>query len=120
MFWKRMRTRNVDPLAYEPDAVQTTSEAPSSEPLSMPIQTVRRMRRLGGLLATGEIETGTVSVGQVLEVATPDGTVLPTTCMKLVVLRGKVRRARAGSTIGALLSNVTKDQVPPGSVLRAR
>jgi elongation factor Tu len=71
-----------------------------------------------GTVATGRIESGRVSVGDVLEVSAPgiDCTV-STTVSGIEAFRKRLDSAGAGDLVGLLLSGVSRSDVPRGTVL---
>ncbi len=78
----------------------------------MTVQDVFSIKRRG-LVATGQIESGTVRVGDELQI---DG--LGTTRVKaLEMFRKQLDEAKAGDTVGLLLDGVEREDIGSGAVL---
>src|SRR5579859_5123832 len=71
-----------------------------------------------GMVVTGAVETGALSVGQTIQIAAPDGTtVYQTKVNGLETFHRQVKQTQAGDNVGVLLDGLTKDQIKPGMVI---
>lgn len=68
-----------------------------------------------GVVATGRVETGTLRVGETVQI---DGT-LTATVDGIEVFRKKIDQANAGDNIGLLFRGLEKSQIPQGAVITA-
>lgn len=69
-----------------------------------------------GTVLTGKIETGTIKIGDFLEVIGGRDTI-STSCMGLEMFRKSLEIAEAGDNIGVLVKSVKRDEVRRGFVL---
>ena len=71
-----------------------------------------------GTVLTGKIETGTLKIGDPLEVIGPRETVV-TVCLGLEMFRKSLDVAEVGDNVGVLVKAVKRDEVQRGFVLAA-
>jgi translation elongation factor EF-Tu-like GTPase len=70
-----------------------------------------------GLVVTGRVTAGTVSVGDAVLVESPGMGAVPATVTGVEAFRKKLTTATAGQMVGLLLDGVSRDQLTPGSVI---
>ncbi len=70
-----------------------------------------------GVVVTGRVERGSVSVGDEIGFLGTDGNYVSATVNAIEVARRLVETAEAGSEASLLLQGIKKDQVPAGTVL---
>lgn len=113
--WKRDSTsdKDVDVLLAEAHLA-----APPSGPFRMTVEDVFRITGRG-TVATGRVETGSVTVNQEVRVVR-DGAALGTTTVTGVeMFRKKVDTAVAGDNVGLLVGGEVGDAVKSGDVLES-
>ncbi len=70
-----------------------------------------------GVVVTGRVEKGSVSVGDEIGLLGTDGNYISATVTAIEVARRLVETAEAGAEASLLLQGIKKDQVPAGTVL---
>ena len=71
-----------------------------------------------GLVVTGKVESGSVVVGQSIQIASPDGsTRYVTQIAGLEAFHKQLSEAQAGQNIGVLLGGLTKNQITRGMII---
>ncbi|MGN1404095.1 MAG: EF-Tu/IF-2/RF-3 family GTPase [Ruminococcus sp.] len=70
-----------------------------------------------GTVVTGNVECGTVKVGDVLTLQRIDGTSREVSVMGIALLRKMVNTASAGDNVGILLGEIGKNQVGEKDIL---
>lgn len=84
---------------------------------SMPIVDVFSIKGRG-LVVTGRVESGRLTIGQKVVIKSAEGQTLhETTVVGIEQFRKKVDSAEAGENVGVLLKNLTKDDVQSGMIL---
>ena len=92
--------------------------APAGAGFEMTVQDVFSISGRGTVV-TGTVSRGTISRGDRVLLRGRDGRVLETKVGGIEAFRKVLQTAKAGDTVGLLLSGVSKDQVRPGDVLTA-
>ena len=70
-----------------------------------------------GTVVTGRVETGSVSVGEVLEWSHPDGRAMSASVSAIEAFRKTLDTAGAGELVGLLLRDIERADLPAGTVL---
>src|SRR5262249_13458674 len=71
-----------------------------------------------GLVVTGKVESGTIMVGQRIQIASSDGSQqLQSQVRGLEMFHKQTQTAQAEDNVGILLSDLTKDQLKPGMII---
>lgn len=71
-----------------------------------------------GLVVVGKIERGVITVGQAVQISSPDGMQRYETQVKgLEAFHRPLESASAGDNVGILLADLTKDQIKPGMIV---
>ncbi len=74
------------------------------------------MIRGRGTVVTGRIESGTINVGDAINIQRQDG-VTKTVVTAIEMFRKQLRQAQAGDNVGLLLRDLGKQDIKPGDVL---
>jgi elongation factor Tu len=99
-------------------AEDTSSAAPDQNgAFSMRIEDVFNIPGTG-IVVVGKIERGVITVGDGLEI-TGGPSSIKTKCIAMEIFRKSVDKARAGENVAIMLSDVKREQVTPGQILRA-
>lgn len=128
--WKRDSTsdKDVDALLEEANAASppaatpaataaaTAAATPAAGPFRMTVQDVFTITGRG-TVATGQIETGSVTVGQQVRVTRAGADQGTSTVTGVEMFRKKLDTASAGANVGLLLDGKVGDSVKPGDVL---
>ena len=88
---------------------------PSDSFFRMTIQDVFAIRGRGTVV-TGQVESGTLQVGDVVKVET-QGDTIETLVTSIEMFRRSIDQASAGEHVGVFLRDVAKDDVQRGDVL---
>jgi elongation factor Tu len=119
--WKRESTsdKDVDALLVEANA---TSVPPAASPptgaFRMTVQDVFKITGRG-TVATGQIETGSVTVGQQVHVVRAGADQGTTTVTGVEMFRKKLDTASAGANVGLLMDDDVGESVMAGDVLES-
>jgi translation elongation factor EF-Tu-like GTPase len=138
-FWSRLTGRTEDDTTvtdYQAAVGRPTDAVARAHPVDAPVDAPTDARPVDaagpfqltvedvfsitgrGTVATGKIASGRLSVGDVVEVQRPSQvTTVQTTVIGIEAFRKKLEFAMPGDLVGVLLSDVTRDDVPRGSVL---
>lgn len=81
----------------------------------MTVQDVFSIRNRGTVV-TGQIESGTLKVGDEIQIQ-GGGTTIKTVVTAIEVFRKQLEQAQAGDNVGVLLREIEKSDVRPGDVL---
>jgi len=74
-----------------------------------------------GFVVTGNVESGELSVGQMIQFTSPDGLQhYETKVLGLEAFHQQLNRAEAGQNIGILIGGLTHDQIKAGMVVTSR
>jgi elongation factor Tu len=114
-FWARLFGREVDTTVTDYQA-QVPVGRSIGGPFSLTVEDVFVIQGRG-TVATGKVELGTVSVGDVLEWRHPDGRSLSASVSALEAFRKTLDTAGPGELIGVLFAGVERGDLPPGTVL---
>src|SRR5690606_36793993 len=93
-----------------------TPQREVDEPFMMPVEDVFSITGRG-TVATGRVERGTLTVGDVVEIVGLNEEPTQTTVTGVEMFRKLLDQAQAGDNIGALLRGVARDEVERGQVL---
>lgn len=112
--WKRESTsdKDVDVLLQEANLASPTG------PFRLTVQDVFVIKGRG-TVATGQVETGTVSVGQRVRVVRAEVELGATTVTGVEMFRKKVDTASAGDNVGLLVGGEIGEGVTSGDVLES-
>ena len=88
---------------------------PSDPSFRMTIQDVFAIRGRGTVV-TGQVESGTLQVGDAVKIETQVDTI-ETVVTGIEMFRRSIKQAGAGDTVGVFLRDVTRDDVQRGDVL---
>ena len=124
-FWARLFGREVDTTVsdYQARAASATasdSGVPARGSIGGTVRfTVQDVFVITGrgTVVTGNVEVGTVSVGDVLEWTHADGTTRSTTVTAIEAFRKNLDTAGVGELVGLLLRDVQRTDIPAGAVL---
>jgi elongation factor Tu len=113
--WKRESTsdKDVDALLSEANAA-----SPPTGPFRMVVEDVFHITGRGAV-ATGKIETGSVTVGQQVRVVRDGAELGATTVTAVEMFRKKLDTASAGDNVGLLMGGGVDEGVRAGDVLEA-
>jgi elongation factor Tu len=115
LIWMFRRNSSQDEAV--PSFVPSDQSSQSSADFRLPIQDTFSIKGRG-LVVTGIVESGTLRVGQRVQIASPDGTQRFETQVKgLEAFHKQMQVAQVGDNIGVLLPDLGKDQVKPGMVM---
>src|SRR5258707_17196 len=71
-----------------------------------------------GLVVTGQIDSGSLQVGQRIQISSPNGSEHYDTQVKgLEAFHRQLDVAQTGDNVGILLGGLTKDQIKPGMII---
>ena len=71
-----------------------------------------------GLVVTGKVDSGSLQVGQRIQISSPDGSQHYDSQVKgLEAFRKQISLAQTGDNVGILLGGLTKDQIKSGMVI---
>src|SRR5262249_9134484 len=71
-----------------------------------------------GLVVTGKVDSGSIMVGQRIQIASSDGSAqFQSQVRGLEMFHKQTQTAQAGDNVGILLSDLTKDQLKPGMII---
>jgi elongation factor Tu len=70
-----------------------------------------------GTTLTGKIESGAAQTGQTINIKTPSGETLTSTIAGIEAFRKQLTQASAGESVGLVVQNLGKDQIPKDSVI---
>jgi len=93
-----------------------TPQREVDKPFMMPVEDVFSITGRG-TVATGRVERGTLTVGDVVEIVGLNEEPTQTTVTGVEMFRKLLDQAQAGDNIGALLRGVARDEVERGQVL---
>ena len=124
-FWAKLFGREVDTTVtdYQSQAVSSPQPPPTvpaggsiGGPFRLTVEDVFVIQGRG-TVATGRVELGAVSVGEVVEWTQPDGRTMSASVSGLEAFRTSLKTAGAGEMIGLLLRDVERADIPAGTVL---
>ena len=126
-FWAKLFGREVDTTVtdYQSQVAGSPQSSPAPTipaggsiggPFRLTVEDVFVIQGRG-TVATGKVELGTVSVGEVVEWTHPDGRAMSASVSGLEAFRKTLETAGAGEMIGLLLRNVERADIPAGTVL---
>jgi elongation factor Tu len=110
-------TGSVSTLMHTVDSYIKQPERKSKEPFLMSIEGIFMATGRGTVL-TGKIETGTVKIGDALEVVGGRDNI-NTSCLGLEMFRKSLDIAECGDNVGVLVKAVKRDDVKRGYILAA-
>jgi translation elongation factor EF-Tu-like GTPase len=119
--WKRESTsdKDVDALLVEANAASAPPAAAApTGPFRMTVQDVFKITGRG-TVATGQIETGSVTVGQQVRVVRAGAEQGTTEVTGVEMFRKKLDTASAGANVGLLMGGGVGDGVQRGDVLES-
>ena len=126
-FWSKLFGREVDTTVTDYQSQVASAPQPTPAPTIPAGGSIGGPFRLTvedvfviqgrGTVVTGRVELGTVSVGEVVEWAHPDGRAMSASVSGLEAFRKTLKTAGAGEMIGLLLHDVERSDVPAGTVL---
>src|SRR5262245_55164863 len=94
-----------------------TASASASSDFRLTIEAIFSIKGRG-LVVTGKVESGSILVGQRIQIALSDGSApLQSQVRGLEMFHKQTQLAEAGENVGILLSDLTKDQIKPGMVV---
>jgi len=99
-----------------PETHSVVPVAPGSSTFQMMVEDVFSIKGRGTVI-TGRVESGTVSMGDTIELHGAVG-IMPTVVDSIEMFRKTLPQANAGDNVGLLLRNVSKDDVRRGDVLK--
>jgi elongation factor Tu len=113
--WKRDSTaeKDVDALLRESNLA-----SPPAGPFRMTVEDVFTIVRRG-TVATGRIETGSVTAGQQVRVVRAGAELGTTTVTGVEMFRQQLDTASAGDNVGLLIGGEAGEGVEPGDVLES-
>ena len=88
---------------------------PSDLSFRLTVEDVFSIRGVGTVV-TGHVDSGTLHVGDTVEIVGQGGT-QKTTATRIEKFRKRVKQAEAGDVIGVFLEGIERDQVQRGDVL---
>ena len=129
-FWARVFGREVDTTVtdYRAQAAGTAGAVPAPTipagrsiggPFRLTVKDVFLIQGRGTVVV-GQVELGTVSVGEVVEWIHPDGRAMSASVSGLEAFRRTLDTASAGEMIGVLLRDVQSADITAGTVLERR
>jgi elongation factor Tu len=104
--------QNVEALLAEADAASPTG------PFRLTVEDVFMITGRG-VVVTGRVETGTVSVGQAVEVVRGGVVVASTEVTGIEKFRAELETARPGDNVGLLLRGLGREELSSGDVVQA-
>jgi elongation factor Tu len=118
--WKRESTsdKDVDALLVEANTASPPPAAPPTGPFRMTVQDVFKITGRG-TVATGQIETGSVTVGQQVRITRVGTELGASTVTGVEKFRQKLDTASAGDNVGLLMNDSAGRGVMAGDVLES-
>ena len=117
MGWRRKQSESLDPQYL---LAQANSSAPLTENSSigfrLTVQDVFSIKGRGTVV-TGQIESGSVGVGDTVRQTRPDGTSRDVIITGVEMFRKVVKTATAGDNVGLLLRDLGRSDIGAGDVL---
>ena len=92
--------------------------AVDDRPFLMTVEEVHTIKGRG-TVATGQIEQGTISVNEEVEIIGPQGEILKTVVTGVEEFGKTLDEGQAGDNVGLLLRGIDRDDVKPGMVIAA-
>lgn len=125
LFWKVRVSPESGIEIFTPSSTPNTFIPTSPEIVLTPENAVFRLTiadtfniRDRGLVVTGKVENGMITVGQRVQITSPDGAQrYETQVTSLEAFNKTLQSASAGDHVGILLANLTKDQIKPGMII---
>ena|SRR5258708_7848740 len=89
----------------------------STSPFRLTIQDTFTIKGRG-LVVTGRVESGVLAIGQMVQLASPDGSEhYDAKVTGLEAFHRQIAQAQTGDNVGVMLSGFSKDQVKPGMIM---